>query len=120
MGKIIVVAILVLLSGCSLFQTRPEQEAPADRAVYRRYTITMPERPVLNVETLGSNSTVGQAVRAYELDLINVTEYALKLENIITPIATSEQALGVQPQAEEAAPVTEEKSWWGSLFSETQ
>lgn len=92
MEKLVLVFTFLILTGCANL-VKPEH---ADKAVYKRYDITMPDRPTLNVDELTPNSTIGQAARAYELDLINITEYALKLENILKPIAESESGFEVK------------------------
>lgn len=96
MEKIILVLTLsLLLIGCGLTPVKPEEGV---QAVYKRYDIVMPERPELNSDKLGQSSTPGQVARAYELDLINITEYALKLENLLAPIVESESGYDVEPK----------------------
>ena len=93
MAKIAIALAFILLTGCSGL-VKPTS---GEKAVYKRYDITMPTRPELTVDTLTSSSTNGEATRAYELDLINMIQYSLQLENILAPIAKSEGSFDVQP-----------------------
>lgn len=107
MEKIIILSAALLLTGC--FSTSPVKPNCGETAVYKKYNITMPTRPVLETGELHSNATAGQIARAYENDLVNMVEYALQLENIIDPIAKGEEELKLDTVPESPK---EEKSFW--------
>jgi hypothetical protein len=93
MAKIIPIIIACLfLTGCF-----KETCKCGTSAVYKRYSIVMPDRPELNVDKLDKESSIGEVTRSYENDLTNVIEYSLQLENIIKPIAESESGYEVEP-----------------------
>jgi hypothetical protein len=87
MGKIIAICLMAVLTGCA---TKPELVKPvcADKAIYKKYDITMPTRPVLGIKNLNDTSTLGTVARTYEIDLLNMMEYSVQLENIIIPLTT--------------------------------
>lgn len=93
MEKIILALCVLILTGCSTL-VKPQC---GELAVYKKYEIQMPARPELMVESLNSNSSIGESTRAYELDLINMIEYSKQLENILAPIADSESNYDVDP-----------------------
>lgn len=105
----ILILSLVFLTGCSWTGslTQPEH---ADKAVYKRYEIQMPERPKLETSELSPGATIGQSVRAYENDLTNLVEYSLQLENLLAPIANEEKGYDVEPSTIE--PLPEAKPWY--------
>lgn len=82
-----------------------------EKAIYKKYEITMPVRPDLNVSKLGDKSTDGEVSRAYELDVINLATYAKQLENILDPIVNDQKDIVVEPTAD-PAPAEEKKNWW--------
>lgn len=94
MEKIVLLLSIVLLTGCGNKLVKPEC---GELAVYKRYEIQMPARPELTVDKLDPKSSIGEATRAYELDLINVIEYSKQLENVLSPIADSESGYDVKP-----------------------
>jgi len=90
MGRIILVLFLTsMLSGC-FWDKKLVKPVCADREVSANYNIILPKRPILTVNKLGPEATNGQAVRAYETDLLNVIEYTIQLENILKPIANDQ------------------------------
>jgi hypothetical protein len=101
MEKIILACLLaVAVTGCAGKRTLVKPVC-ADKAIYKKYDIAMPARPELVVKQLKSNSDIGEVARAYELDLLNMTEYSLQLENILTPIVTDTtivQEIVITPQ----------------------
>lgn len=88
MEKLAAVFACLFLVGCA---TPLVQPACGEKPVFKKYDIVMPDRPVLQVDQLTDKSTIGEAARVYENDLANVLEYALKLENVIKPIAEDQK-----------------------------
>lgn len=116
MEKIITACILTIgLSGC--FGSKLTKPECIERPVYKKYDITMPERPQLEIETLRQNSTNGQATRAYELDALSLAEYAVKLENILKPIAEDNAKIpDLVPTEDVPVEKKETGRWWDWLF----
>jgi hypothetical protein len=76
--KTMFILVVLALSGCA--STEPKiVEIP----VWTPPHITMPKRPVLTSDGSGD---AGSVVRKVENDLINVSEYAAELENLIDSI----------------------------------
>lgn len=97
MEKVITIILCsFLLTGC----TGLVKPSCGEKPVYKRYDISMPVRPELQSGNLTNQSTEGQVARAYENDLINLTEYALKLENLLAPIAVEEGSYNLEPTEE--------------------
>lgn len=95
MEKIIISGLCLFLIGCGNNNlVKPE---PGTKAIYKRYNIVMPIRPDLEVSDLTPQSTIGETARAYENDLLNLIEYSLQLENILYPIANSEEEYPLEP-----------------------
>lgn len=89
MEKLALLFISLFLVGCA--STPLVKPVCGEKPVFKKYDITMPDRPVLQVDQLSPNSSIGEAARVYELDLANMIEYALQLENVIKPIAEEQQ-----------------------------
>ena len=94
MEKIIISALCIFLIGCGNNLVKPES---GTKAIYKRYNIVMPIRPDLEVSELSEQSSIGEAARAYENDLLNIIEYSLQLENILKPIVDSEDEYPLEP-----------------------
>ena len=84
----------LVLSGC-FGPKKPVTPVCADLAVYKSYDINMPDRPELTVDKLATDASTGMVARAYERDLINVIEYAVKLENILVPIVEDQDTINI-------------------------
>lgn len=107
MEKITTLALVLMLSGCSWFTSLQKPEH-ADKAIYKRYEIVMPVRPSLEIEKQNENSSVGELVRSYEIDLTNMMEYSLQLENLLAPIVVEEGSYEVEP----IQPLPSSKPWY--------
>lgn len=94
MEKLSLFLIFILLSGCSNGLIKPEK---GTMAVYKRYNIVIPPKPELTVDKLSEDLSIGEVSRSYQNDLTNIIEYSLQLENILKPIAESEDGYVVSP-----------------------
>lgn len=110
MGKIIAALTLaLLLVGCGGGElVKPNC---GDRAIYKKYDITMPSRPELETMKLTNSSSDGEVSRAYELDIVSLATYAKQLENILDPITKDQKDIAVEPTTEPTKPA-ETKHWW--------
>lgn len=107
MEKIISLALILMLSGCSWFTSLQKPEH-ADKAIYKRYEIVMPTRPNLEISKADDSTSTGQLVRYYELDLTNMIEYSMQLENLLNPIVIEEGSYDVEP----IQPLPPSKPWY--------
>lgn len=113
MGKVITAtALTLLLTGC--FGGELVKPECGEKAVYKKYDITMPVRPALETLKLKDSSTDGEVARAYENDIIDLATYAKQLENILDPIVNGQKdtELKTVPEAAKPAAKEETKHWW--------
>lgn len=79
MKKIIMtIAIASLISGCSMFQ-------PTKVQVWTPPKFEMPVRPQLTCDGTGTD---GEVARKLSIDMLNMTEYTKKLENLLNTLKT--------------------------------
>lgn len=68
-----------VLVGCATIEPPPKAEIP----VYEKPKFEMPIRPVMRSD---GNKTDGETVRELHKDVIDLKDYALQLENILTTL----------------------------------
>jgi hypothetical protein len=76
--KTALICVAIFLVACN--PVRPDQPC-GDIPVWKAPQIDVPERPTLRGSTEGL-----QTIRLMELDVIDLTQYSIKLENIINTI----------------------------------